>query len=152
MNGDRYQTMEARRTPGEEPFVSWCLGGKFGFLHSPPRHQDTKIWLGLVLCVVVGCSACGRRADDPNTILLAVNAGVEADGLKAAAREYQKDHRVRVQVIEYPYQSLFEKLLISLSGRSSNYDLVMIDDPWFPRLAQMEGLLPLEAFFNEKGM
>ncbi len=107
---------------------------------------------GWVLLIAIGTYGCSGRNDDPNTLLLAVNAGVEADGLKVAARGYQAQRGVRVQVIEYPYQSLFEKLLISLSGPSSNYDLVMIDDPWFPRLAQMEGLLALEGLYRERGL
>ncbi len=99
----------------------------------------------------LGPWAC-HRSRTSDAVLLAVNAGVEASGLNAAAREYQKQKGVPLQVIEYPYQSLFEKLLISLSSPSSNYDLVMIDDPWFPRFAEMGGLLDLAPLFREKGL
>src|SRR2546426_189805 len=51
-------------------------------------------WLALSLGI--GSTGCGKRNDDPNTLLLAVNAGVEADGLKVAARGYQKERGVRV--------------------------------------------------------
>ena len=82
---------------------------------------------------------------------MAVNAGVEAESLKAAVVDYQQQQGVKLRVIEYPYQSLFEKLVIALSSDSSSYDLVMIDDPWFPRFAQMEGLQELAPLFLTKG-
>jgi multiple sugar transport system substrate-binding protein len=103
----------------------------------------------LLLAIVL--SGCGRSRNDPNTLLMAVNAGVEAESLKAAVADYQQQKGVKLRVIEYPYQSLFEKLVIALSSNSSSYDLVMIDDPWFPRLAQMEGLQAMAPLFHSKG-
>ena len=75
----------------------------------------------------------------------------EPRGAKAAVVDYQQQKGVKLRVIEYPYQSLFEKLVIALSSDSSSYDLVMIDDPWFPRCAQMEGLQALAPLFLTKG-
>lgn len=97
-------------------------------------------------------AGCGLRDESASGLLLAVNAGVEAEGLNAAVRDYREQTGKNIRVVEYPYQSLFEKLLISLTGPSSRYDLVMIDDPWFPRLAQMGGLLELEPLFGKRGL
>jgi len=105
----------------------------------------------VLAALVLLLASCGRRAND-RELLMAVNAGVEADGLKASAADYEKERGIPIRIIEYPYQSLFEKLMIALTGPSTNYDLVMIDDPWFPRLAEMQTLLPLEPFYRERGL
>jgi multiple sugar transport system substrate-binding protein len=98
-------------------------------------------------------ASCGleERNQQPR-LLLAVNAGVEAASLKQAAVDYEQQVGVKVQVIEYPYQSLFEKLLIALSGQTTDYDLVMLDDPWFPRFAELGGLVELAPLFKAKGL
>ena len=99
---------------------------------------------------LAGCERETERADRP--LLLAVNAGVEAESLKQAVKDYEREFGIPVQVVEYPYQSLFDKLIIALSGPSTNYDLVMLDDPWFPRFAQMGGLLELGPLFQARGL
>jgi len=97
-----------------------------------------------------GCGGEKERTEAP--LLLAVNAGVEAESLKQAVKDYEREFGIRVQVVEYPYQSLFDKLIIALSGPSTNYDLVMLDDPWFPRFAQMGGLLELGPLYQAQGL
>jgi len=112
-------------------------------------------WLVAALVVALLLAAllapgCGRDEAAARSLLLAVNAGVEAEGLKQAARDYERQFGVRVEIVEYPYQSLFEKLLIALSGTTTTYDLVMLDDPWFPRFAQMNGLRDLAPLYQTK--
>ena len=121
------------------------------------RRQITGRNFVLPLCLFVaavliffGCR--GERGEAEPTLLVAVNAGVEADSLKQAVADYQRQFGVRVQVVEYPYQSLFEKIIIALSGPNTNYDLVMLDDPWFPRFAQMGGLLELTSLYQAKNL
>jgi multiple sugar transport system substrate-binding protein len=123
---------------------------------SPKRTSEwvcvlpAAILLAAVALALAGCSREAERADAP--LLLAVNAGVEAESLKQAVKDYERAFGIQVQVVEYPYQSLFDKLIIALSGPSTNYDLVMLDDPWFPRFAQMGGLLELSPFLQAKGL
>lgn len=107
----------------------------------------------LVILATAPLASCRREASRAQpSLLLAVNAGVEAEGLKQAALDYQRQFGVRVEIVEYPYQSLFEKLLIALSGPTTSYDLVMLDDPWFPRFAQMNGLRELMPLYQAKGL
>lgn len=72
-----------------------------------------------------------------------MNAGVEGAALKAAAREWALVKGLRADIVELPYASLFEKELLDLNSRTGAYDVIMIDDPWFPRLAQKGNLAPL---------
>src|SRR5829696_446283 len=83
-------------------------------------------------------TACRPQGRGPKELTLAVNSGVEGEALKQAARDYEAETGVRVQIVEFPYANLFEKELVDLTARSGAYDLVMLDDPWFPRFAAQE--------------
>jgi len=85
-------------------------------------------------------AGCGNS---PPSLVVAVNAGVEGDALKTAAREFGAAQSLAVEIVDLPYANLFEKELLDLSSRTGAYDVIMIDDPWFPRLAQNNALAPL---------
>jgi len=95
----------------------------------------------ILLCVIF-LAGCGSS---PPSLVVAVNAGVEGDALKAAAREFGATQSLQVEIVDLPYAILFEKELLDLSSRTGAYDAIMIDDPWFPRLAQNDALAPLGA-------
>src|SRR5258708_7906116 len=96
----------------------------------------------IVWCFIIALAGCGGS---PPSLVVAVNAGVEGDALKAAAREYGAAQSLNVEIVDLPYANLFEKELLDLSSRTGAYDVIMIDDPWFPRLAQNDALAPLGA-------
>jgi multiple sugar transport system substrate-binding protein len=93
----------------------------------------------LVLAVCFG-SACSRAPEKSLTI--AVNAGVEGTALKTAAKEWGDAHATRIEVVELPYANLFEKEQLDLTSRTGAYDVIMIDDPWFPRMVDGLAVLP----------
>jgi multiple sugar transport system substrate-binding protein len=97
----------------------------------------------LVALSLVGCRSPN---DGGRQLTLAVNSGVEGDALKQAARDYETLTGVHVNIAEFPYDNLFEKELIDLTAATGAYDLIMLDDPWFPRFASeqlLTGLSPL---------
>jgi multiple sugar transport system substrate-binding protein len=106
----------------------------------------------LAFLPLAGCG--GSRGGDPKQLSLAVNSGVEGDALKQAARDYEAQTGIRVQIAEFPYANLFEKELVDSKNATGAYDLIMLDDPWFPRFAT-EGLLtdlaPLYQKRNQAG-
>jgi len=117
-----------------------------------PRTVGTAL-LGLALLAGAALGGCGSETAAPERRLrLAVNAGVEAAALKQAVKDYEQQSGARIEVVEYPYASLFEKLLLALGEPSVSYDLVMIDDPWFPRFAEMNGLLELTPLYAARGL
>ena len=101
------------------------------------RRMLNRLLMAVVLLLLSGCDKSAR----PLTI--AINAGVEGDALKAAAQEWGDKSGVRVDVVELPYSNLFEKLLLDLTSRTGAYDVVMMDDPWFPRMVEGGKLLEL---------
>lgn len=107
--------------------------------------------IALAFLPLAGCSGGGS---DRKQLSLAVNSGVEGDALKQAARDYEAQTGIRVQIAEFPYANLFEKELVDSKNATGAYDLIMLDDPWFPRFAT-EGLLtdlaPLYQKRNQAG-
>ena len=100
-------------------------------------HASVRLLMALSLLMA---AACTKPAPG---LTIAINAGVEGDALKAAAQEWSEKHGTRVEIVELPYSSLFEKLLLDLSSNTGAYDIVMMDDPWFPRLVEGNKLLEL---------
>lgn len=90
--------------------------------------------LVLVLLLVTACNKQSSKQ-----LSLAVVGGVEGEALKQAALDYEKQTGIHVQIAQFPYASLFEKELIDLNAHTGAYDLVMMDDPWFPRFAGASG-------------
>src|SRR5260221_657553 len=110
--------------------------------------EPRQLWSGLatfsrlltVAALMAALAGCGGA---PPSLVVAVNAGVEGDALKAAAREYGSVHSLDVEIVDLPYANLFEKELLDLSSHTGAYDVIMVDDPWFPRLSQNSALAPL---------
>ena len=96
-------------------------------------------FLVLSLALLAGCSRPGSE----KVLTIAVNAGVEGSALKAAAHEWGELRKTRIDVVELPYASLFEKELLDLESETGAYDVIMLDDPWFPKLVADSGLAPL---------
>ena len=108
------------------------------------------ILLLALLILLASCTGNTQRTQ----LTLAVVSGVEGEALKQAAADYEKQTGTHIDIAEFPYSNLFEKELIDLKARTQAYDLIMLDDPWFPRFAhehdQVIGLDP--AMSAEEGV
>lgn len=106
-----------------------------------------------VLCafglLLSSCSGTGQR--DAKTLTLAINSGVEGDALKQAAKDYEQQTGIHINIAEFPYANLFEKELIDLNARTGAYDLIMLDDPWFPKFASLNVLTDLTPLLQKRG-
>jgi multiple sugar transport system substrate-binding protein len=114
----------------------------------------TKPLVYLLTLLVLGTVISGCRATQQTNskqLTLAVNSGVEGDALKQAALDYEKQTGVHIQIAEFPYTNLFEKELIDLNSRTGAYDLIMLDDPWFPRFATQQFLTDLTPLIQKRG-
>jgi len=104
----------------------------------------------LVLVVLVSSCRTGQQSNSKQ-LTLAVNSGVEGEALKQAALDYEKQTGVHIQFAEFPYTNLFEKELIDLNAHTGAYDLIMLDDPWFPRFATKQFLTDLSPLLQKRG-
>jgi multiple sugar transport system substrate-binding protein len=105
------------------------------------------ILLALLLLLTVSCTNQSTRKQ----LTLAVVSGVEGEALKQAARDYEAQTGTHIEIAEFPYTNLFEKELIDLKARTGAYDLIMLDDPWFPRFASEQVLAELTPLLQKHG-
>ncbi|HEY3104851.1 MAG TPA: extracellular solute-binding protein, partial [Pyrinomonadaceae bacterium] len=105
--------------------------------------------LALLGIAVSSCLRSGNQ--ETRTLTLAINSGVEGDALKQAAKDYEAQTGVHINIAEFPYANLFEKELLDLNARSGAYDLIMLDDPWFPKFASLNVLTDLTPLVQKRG-
>lgn len=100
--------------------------------------------IGCILAIVLITSCSPQEEIPPSktsehiaeitlpSLKIAVNAGPEGEAINELVGSYDK---ATVEIVELPYQSLREQLLTLLSDGRPDFDIVMVDDPWFPQLA-----------------
>src|SRR5262249_1930260 len=114
--------------------------------------QIPTIPLFAVLLLLASClTSCKPDGKAPAKLTLAVNSGVEGDALKQAARDYGSQTGVLINIAEFPYANLFEKELIDLNAHTGAYDLIMLDDPWFPKFVSQDVLTDLGPLLQKRG-
>ncbi|HYM69134.1 MAG TPA: extracellular solute-binding protein [bacterium] len=84
-------------------------------------------------------------AAKPKQVNVAVVEGVEIRGLRAVAPMWDKTTGVHLNLISYPYPSLYEKMTTAFQANSATFDVVMMDDPWMPKFGSEGWLAPLDA-------
>ncbi|HKV45899.1 MAG TPA: extracellular solute-binding protein [bacterium] len=107
--------------------------------------------VGLILILLLGSYGVGVGASKPAQLNVGVVSGVEIRGLKAIAPVWDKATGVKLNLIVYPYPSLYEKMVTAFQSNAATFDVVMMDDPWMPKFGAEGWLAPLDAApFNLK--
>src|SRR3954471_1308659 len=114
----------------------------------PPLIIFASVFAAATL-LTMSLGSCRPAANKALTI--AINSGVEGDALRQAARDYEQQTGVHINIAEFPYANLFEKELIDLNSHTGAYDLIMLDDPWFPRFATKQFLTDLTPLLQKRG-
>lgn len=118
----------------------------------PPNMKSTRLVFAIIAVITLAVSSCLRSGtQDTRTLTLAINSGVEGDALKQAAKDYEQQTGIHINIAEFPYTNLFEKELIDLNARTGAYDLIMLDDPWFPKFASLKVLTDLTPLLQKRG-
>lgn len=118
------------------------------------RRSKLRSFSVTFLCVLLTSllfANCQPKQNSGKTLTLAINSGVEGDALKQAAKDYEAQTGVHISIAEFPYTNLFEKELIDLNTRTGAYDLIMLDDPWFPKFASLNVLTELAPLLQRRG-
>jgi multiple sugar transport system substrate-binding protein len=105
----------------------------------------------LVLALTVGAvpiGAQGALPPKPDKLTMAVVAGGETKGLKAILPLWEKEKGVKVELVEFPYPQLYEKLVTTFQANAGTYDLLIADDPWMPKFGAEGWLTPLDTEFG----
>ena len=114
------------------------------------QKNQQLIFITLLVALAAILASC-KSTSNSKQLTLAVISGVEGDALKQAALDYEKQTGVHLQIAEFPYANLFEKELIDLNAHTGAYDLIMLDDPWFPRFATKQFLTDLSPLLQKRG-
>src|SRR6267143_2040367 len=96
-------------------------------------------------------AACGEStttSTKPSKLVVAAVQGNEDGPLKKVVGNYKSQTGIEVQVVEFPYDSLYSKLVTTFQANDSSYDLCMMDDPWMPKFGTMGALKPLDSEFG----
>jgi multiple sugar transport system substrate-binding protein len=114
----------------------------------------TKLLTPLLFLIAIINLNCVKE-QTPQTgakqLTLAVVSGVEGDALKQAARDYEAQTGVKINIAEFPYANLLDKEMIDLNARTGAYDVIMLDDPWFPSFASQQFLTDLSPLLQRRG-
>lgn len=94
--------------------------------------------------------AQGALPAKPAKLTMAVVAGGETKGLKAILPTWEKEKGVKVELVEFPYPQLYEKLVTTFQANAGTYDLLIADDPWMPKFGAEGWLTPLDSEFGYK--
>jgi multiple sugar transport system substrate-binding protein len=97
---------------------------------------------------LAACSSTPSTSGKPSKLTIAAVQGAEDGPLKKVAPMYQSQSGITIEVVEFPYDQLFEKLVTTFQANGSSYDLCMMDDPWMPKFGTMGALQPLDSNFG----
>src|SRR5690349_4500270 len=73
-------------------------------------------------------------------LVIAVPQGIEGEALKEIAADFSNQRSVAIKIVEAPYEQLYDKV----TKTASQYDVIMVDDPWLPALLEGPSGLTLE--------
>jgi ABC-type glycerol-3-phosphate transport system substrate-binding protein len=76
----------------------------------------TAVMIAAAVTLLFG--GCRSSSNGEKTLTLAINSGVEGDALKQAARDYEAQTGVHINIAEFPYANLFEKELLDLNSHT----------------------------------
>src|SRR5438094_9637787 len=102
--------------------------------------------LGVLLLTSTAIEGAGLPPK-PAKLTMAVVAGGETKGLKAILPMGEREMGVKVELVEFPYPTLYEKLLTAFQANASTCGLLIGDDPWMPKCGPDAWLVPLYSSF-----
>lgn len=133
-------------------------GTEYSTESNRPKFSRRKFVAGAGAVSATALAGCSGGGGGGKADKLSV-AAVEGSGrlFKRLVNQYvEEDTGVTVEVELFPYANLFEKTSSVLSAQSSAYDIMFMDDPWFPKLAMdlepllnYVGSLPKEQLINQ---
>lgn len=103
----------------------------------------------LAFAAAVACLSTTVSAAD---LTILVPSGPDGEGLAAAAKDYQAATGKSVEVVAAPYDNVLEKAVSACSAKTAAYDVLQLDDPWFPLLSKGKCLEEMTDSFKKAGV
>ena len=112
-------------------------------------RKTLLLWLTISVLIPATLAIAGTPLPaKPDKLTMAVVAGGETKGLKAILPGWEKERGVKVELIEFPYSTLYEKLVTAFQANAPTFDLLIADDPWMPKFGSEQWLVPLDKTFG----
>ena len=111
-----------------------------------------RLTISLALVLLVGLSSCTRnpqRNKNDSHLLWSRELKARRSSKPRAIMRTKKAFTSKSP--RFLITNLFEKELIDLKARTGAYDLIMLDDPWFPRFANEQLLMELGPLLQKRG-
>ena len=70
----------------------------------------------------------------------------------AAAADYSEMKGTKVEIVQAPYDNVFEQAANAGQTKSGVFDIILMDDPWIPFFAENGHLEDLTSYFNAIGV
>ena len=118
------------------------------FQHDPLRHlrKLTAAVSAMLLAAVAGTSA---MAEDV-TLTVSRWSGQSADAQAELMKQFTEETGIKVNLDAVDWSQLKQKQVLSLSGETGQYDLVMVHDTWFNEYVKSGYLHPVDAFVTDE--
>jgi multiple sugar transport system substrate-binding protein len=134
--------------------------------------KRNKFWvlvvsLAVMSMVVAGCVVPAPTATPEKPVEAKVTAtpekplagkritvvAIEGDPIYAAlTKAYTERTGLEFDLVALPYGMAYEKELLNLSQGTAGYDVLTVDDPWWPQFAGSGWLTPLQPYFEARGL
>jgi len=98
--------------------------------------------------ILAACGTGTSTSNKPSKLTVAAVQGAEDGPLKKVGPMYTAKTGIKIEIVEFPYDTLFSKLVTTFQANGSSYDLCMMDDPWMPKFGTMGALQPLDSNFG----
>src|SRR5438270_5448772 len=98
--------------------------------------------------ILEACSTGTPTSNKPSKLTVAAVQGAEDGPLKKVGPMYTAKTGIKIEIVKFPYDTLFSKLVTTFQATGSSYDLCMMDEPWMPNFGTMVALQPLDSNFG----
>jgi len=105
----------------------------------------------LLLALALTATAMPALAQDV-TLTVSRWSGGSADAQAQLMRQFTEETGIKVNLDAVDWSQLKQKQVLSLSGATGQYDLVMVHDTWFNEYVQSGYLQPVDAYVGNEAL
>lgn len=80
-----------------------------------------------------------------DSITVVIVDGPSADAIRKLAPDFTAQTGIKVNLVQFDYDSAHQKMLLSIQGKAGAYDVIQFDQPFFGAFASGGALEPLDA-------
>ena len=108
--------------------------------------------LVMALCMVLSCVSFASAEDRPyegQTLTCLFMSGTYADAARAIEEEFEAWTGAQVEIVDFPYATLHEKMLLDFTSGTASYDIVDVACQWDGEMAPF--MASLDEYIERDG-